>query len=217
MADEEVIVRDAWLAGGNLNMLHLGGLSHFPTFRSIAFLLEEVFPLLAPAVLERIRLDVAGTVPDEPHVRRIVEIASRYPHVRFRGFIPNIRDAYAGVDVHLVAATEATGLRTRIIEAFALGVPVISTTIGARGIAGLRPGENIFIADQAPAYAELLSTLAVNGEALQRVSQQAKATYDSGYCRRHVAGRLGDLLNTYFGAGTPTQRGSFHEEVGQEC
>jgi hypothetical protein len=198
MADEELGRKPEWLSGGRLNLLHLGSVEHFPTYRSLEFLLEKVFPLLAPEVLDRIRLNVVGNVTDAPHVKRIVAVAARFPQVHFAGFVKNIKDAYADADLHLVGSTEATGLRTRIVESFAFGVPVLSTTIGARGTAGLQTGTNILIADEARAYADLLGKLTTDRDQLEKLSRAGRSTYDAIYSRKRVSEQLGHFLNKYF-------------------
>jgi glycosyltransferase involved in cell wall biosynthesis len=199
MAREDAAARHAWLPDGQFRLLHLGGLGHFPTYRSLEFLLEKIFPLIHPDALARIRVNVVGKVPDEPHVKRLVDAAARYPQVRFLGFVDKLPEVYAGADLQIVASTEATGFRTRIVESFAFGVPVFSTTVASRGTAGLRPGENILIADDAETYARRIESLLRDPAPLDRLSREGRSTYDSIYSRRRVAEQLDNLLTRYAG------------------
>jgi glycosyltransferase involved in cell wall biosynthesis len=101
--------------------------------------------------------------------------------------------------VQVVASTDATGLRTRTIESFAYGLPVLSTSVGARGIAGLRPGEQLLIADDSRAFVENLSRLLKSPELLSKLSRSGREFYEKNQSRKAVALKLSEYLQQYFG------------------
>jgi glycosyltransferase involved in cell wall biosynthesis len=54
--------------------------------------------------------------------------------VRLRGFVEDLAPLYAAADVAVVPVRVGGGTRIKILEAFAHGVPVVTTSLGAEGI-----------------------------------------------------------------------------------
>ncbi len=194
--------RNNWLAGGRLRTIHLGRISHLPSYRSLEFLFERVFPLLPAPVLERISVDVIGKKDESDRAKRIFALAEPYPNITFRGFVEDVFPYYENSDLQIVAATDAAGLRTRIIESFAFGLPVLSTTVGARGIAGIKEGEHLLIADTAGQFARHLIDLIDSPETLDRLSTKGLEFYEKNQSRAVVAAALSRYMQQYFNIST---------------
>jgi hypothetical protein len=187
-----------WAPNGRLRLMHLGSISHLPSFRSLEFLFEKVWPSLPPALHDRISLDVVGTVKSEnERAQKILGLAERFTNVIFHGYVPDVEPYYRNADLQIVASTDATGLRTRTIESFAFGLPVLSTEIGARGIAGLIPGEHLLIANDAEDFVKQLSGLLNSPERLHTLSISAKDFYRKNQSRAVVASTLARFLKKY--------------------
>lgn len=205
-----IVGEDESLAGrtsrnaGQLRMLHIGALGHLPTYTSLEFLLTRVFPLLDADTLSRLSFEVAGaSEAGNTRVKAIMEMARPYPMVRFTGFVDDIRDAYRRNDLQVVASTQATGRRTRIIESWAFGLPVLSTTVGSGGVKHLAPGRNILIADDPHDFARTLRELIHTPERLDEIARSARQTYDKNFGRTVVATALREQLNKHFGLNLP--------------
>ncbi len=189
-----------WLRDGRLQLLHLGSVSHLPSYRSLEFLFARVFPALPPQVLERIALDVVGRFDRENNrTKRILSLAQPYANVVFHGFVDDVVPFYQKSDLQVVASTDASGLRTRTIESFAYGLPVLSTTVGARGIANLKGGEHLLLADSPEEFAGELHRLLENRESLATLSRNGRLFYCQNQSRKAVALALDGYLRQYFG------------------
>jgi glycosyltransferase involved in cell wall biosynthesis len=185
---------------GVLRLLHIGSLEHLPTYTSLEFLLAKVFPQLDAEILTCLKVEVIGKInPNGKRDKAIMELARPYPMVRFSGFVDEIRTAYARNDLQVVASTQATGVRTRIIESWAFGMPVLSTTVGAGGLEGLAPDKNILIADDPGDFARTLEELLRAPQRLDEIASAARRTYEEYYSRSVIAARFGALLNKHFG------------------
>jgi len=99
--------------------------------------------------------------------------------------------------------TKATGRRSRIIESWAYGLPVLCTTVAAGGVRYLEPGRNILIADDPRDFARILKELIDTPNRLNEIAVAARQTYDAKFGRQAVAGALRELLNTYFALELP--------------
>jgi glycosyltransferase involved in cell wall biosynthesis len=183
-----------------LRLLHVGVLGNPACYTSLEFLFTKVFPLLDSETLSRLKFESAGKCDfDGALFKAIREMADPYPMVQFSGFVDDIRTAYQRNDLQVVASTQATGTRTRIVESWAYGMPVLSTTVGTGGVAGLEPGKNILIADDPRDFARALKELVHAPRRLDEIAAAARQSYETEYGRGAVAGALGKLLNSRFG------------------
>jgi glycosyltransferase involved in cell wall biosynthesis len=71
-------------------------------------------------------------------------------------------------------------MRVKILEAFAMGVPVVSTSIGYEGIAASR-GHHLLVADSAEDFARHVVTLLENPPLGQRIASAARALVEERY------------------------------------
>ncbi len=75
------------------------------------------------------------------------------PDVTLTGFVPDVRPRIAGSWAAVVPMLQGGGTRLKILEAMALGVPVVSTTKGAEGL-DAEPGRHLLIADAPAEFAD---------------------------------------------------------------
>jgi glycosyltransferase involved in cell wall biosynthesis len=184
---------------GTLRLLHLGKINHLPSFRSLEFLLGRVWPLLDEKSVRAIQLNVVGTYDaNDERCKALFALAEPYAAtVRFHGFVSDLHERFRNADLQVVASTEASGLRTRIVESFAIGVPVLSTAIAARGLEGLVNGKNILVASEPAAFAAVLQSVIADRNQLLQIAKSARRTYEALYARKVVASQFGRLLSRY--------------------
>ena len=135
-----------------LRMLFVGAGSYQPNEHGIAWFIENVFPHVRnaiPAVL-----DVVGPPPNRP-----VQAAG----VTYRGYVPSLDDYYRQAHVAIIPIFFGSGTRGKVVEAMAYGTPLVSTTLGAEGLA-VGPGEHYVRADTAE---EFVTALVELGERLR--------------------------------------------------
>ncbi|MEY4488868.1 MAG: hypothetical protein RIQ79_1376 [Verrucomicrobiota bacterium] len=92
---------------------------------ALAWLLDHLWPAI---LLQRpsTRLVLCGSI-----CRRVTEVP---PGVIVRGVVADLRDVYAECSLSLVPIRIGSGLKTRIIESFAFGRPVVTTPVGLQGL-----------------------------------------------------------------------------------
>jgi glycosyltransferase involved in cell wall biosynthesis len=89
----------------------------------------------------------------------------------FKGFLPSLRDALKD-SILLVPLRIGSGLRTKILDAFSLKVPVISTSIGIDGIPAIH-GEHCLIADNPESIAAMISSLIQDEKLVEGLTENA--------------------------------------------
>lgn len=132
-------------------MVHTGALSYRPNRDAVDFFLANILP----AVQNRVRgvqLRVTGALP--------ADLAERgaAPGVEFTGYVDDIRPIIAQGWLAVVPLRIGGGTRLKILEAMALGTPVVSTTKGAEGL-NLVADDEILIADEPDNFARAVIDL----------------------------------------------------------
>jgi glycosyltransferase involved in cell wall biosynthesis len=164
-------------------VLFVGGLSWPPNASAVRYLASAVLPELRrkhPAALVR----VVGRI--SPSLR---EELSGYEGVEVTGDVPDVRPYLVDATVVAVALESGGGTRLKILEAFAAGIPVVSTPVGCEGIAG-ENGRHLIVAER-PAFAAEIARLIEQPSAGRELAGEARRlaerTYDWGVVGQQAA------------------------------
>ncbi len=126
--------------------LFVASFAYEPNRRGLSFLLDEVFPRVWTELPDA-RLTLVGA--------GLRESPSSDPRVEMRGFVEDLRSAYASASCAVVPLLQGGGTPLKLIEALAYGLPAIATARAAAGLE-LRDGEHCLIAADGPAFAAAL-------------------------------------------------------------
>jgi glycosyltransferase involved in cell wall biosynthesis len=149
-------------------MLFLGNFRHLPNTEALSWFANRVLPL----VLERrpeARLVVVGSDPPPRH------FFSRDNHaIEMRGFVPDTREPLSRYAIFVCPILGGSGMRVKLLEAFAAGIPCVSTRLGAEGLA-TTDGEVCALADDPADFAEHIIDLLDHPEKAVELAHRARA------------------------------------------
>jgi glycosyltransferase involved in cell wall biosynthesis len=151
----------------------VGLLSYAPNRDAMTWFARDVLPHLGPDGPEVL---VAGRDPG-PELQALATPASR---LRLLGFVPDLAPLYARAGVFLNPMRGGGGTRLKMLEAMAAGKAVVSTTIGAEGLA-LTPGRDVVVADGAREFAAAVRALLADPAEAARLGRAARALVEMRY------------------------------------
>ncbi len=153
------------------NILTLGTLHYPPNADGVRWFAQDVLPLIRRQVAT-VGLTIVGKNPP-PDIQRLA--AAQPGHIKVTGYVPDLTPYMESAALIVVPVRAGGGMRVRILEAFARGMPVVTTTVGLEGI-DAQPGRDVFVADAPEEFASavvkllrepsLRDQLAANGRAL---------------------------------------------------
>lgn len=160
-------------------VLFIGILSYAPNRNAAAYLLREVWPRVIELVPDA-RLLVVGS-----HAEGVPGYPGGENGVTFTGFVPDLSRLYERTKVACVPIQEGGGTRIKIIEAAGYGRPVVSTTIGAEGLA-MEDGRDILLRDDPESFAQALADLLVDDARNRELGLAAHLAVKKIYAKKNV-------------------------------
>ncbi|HUG33492.1 MAG TPA: glycosyltransferase family 4 protein [Anaerolineales bacterium] len=162
---------------GSFNILTMGTLYYPPNADGIRWFLVEVFPIIRRA-LPQAKLTIVGKSPPADFLQVAKESDGS---VAVTGYVPELDPYFAEASVVVIPVRAGGGMRVRILEAFAHGMPVVTTTVGLEGIQA-EPGSDVLVADSPHEFAQSTIRLLSDGKLQARLSgngiRLAKDKYD---------------------------------------
>jgi glycosyltransferase involved in cell wall biosynthesis len=161
-----------------------GALTYKANHDGMRYFLKEIWPSLRIAE-SHLNLSITGSTKG-------VDLSQLQlsDGVTLTGYVPDIRPIVAGAWACVVPLRIGGGTRLKILEAMALGTPVIATTKGAEGIA-VMPEENILIADDPTRFVAQTVRLLHDADLRKRLSENGRRLIEEKYNWQ----TLGDQFN----------------------
>ncbi|WP_052128551.1 glycosyltransferase [Neosynechococcus sphagnicola] len=144
----------------------LGGFGHPPNISAVKFFVQEVMPLLHRH-LPDLRFLIYGS-----KVTAEIE-ALQSDTVIIKGFVQDVAEAYNSCRVFVAPLQIGAGIKGKVIDALAYGVPTVMTPIAAEGT-GIRHGIEAMIVDEPQRWAEAVMELYSNQVRWQAMSTAAQ-------------------------------------------
>lgn len=165
------------------HLIYIGSMDWYPNEDAVSFFVEEVLPQIQKSVPDA-KFSIVGGNPSA----RVQKLGDR-EGVVVTGRVPEIKPYFAEATVFVVPLRIGSGTRLKILEALAMGKAVVSTTVGAEGLA-LQDGEEIFIADEPKAFAEAVIRLITDASLRQKIGENGRARVEQDYDWRNIGKKL---------------------------
>jgi GT2 family glycosyltransferase/glycosyltransferase involved in cell wall biosynthesis len=127
-------------------IMFIGGFNHPPNVDAVEFFLDEVWPLVADQ-LPGLTVHIAGSKTPE----RISRRASA--RVVVHGYVPDLTQLYQKVRLSIAPLRYGAGVKGKVNQSMAHGVPVVATSIATEGMF-LTDGADVLVADDAVRFAQ---------------------------------------------------------------
>lgn len=146
------------------DLLFVGGFHHPPNVDAVGWFAHAIFPLVR-AQLPQVQLHIVGTAPPPP-----IQALASQPGIVVHGHVPDLLPLLQGSRIALAPLRYGAGVKGKINQAMAHGLPVVATTLAVEGM-HLRDGLDVLVADTPQAFAAAVVRL--HGDA--RLWQQLAA------------------------------------------
>ncbi|MGE0448469.1 MAG: glycosyltransferase family 4 protein [Vicinamibacterales bacterium] len=170
-------------SAGPHQLLFVGGLHWPPNADAVVHFVRDVLPLVRRR-MPAVELTIVGRT-DSSVARAIAPEGG----VRLAGAVGDLDPFYASASAVVVPLRSGSGLRVKILEAFARGVPVVSTPIGHEGI-DVTPGVELLSADDPAGFADHVVSILTDRRRACAIAETARRFVAAQYDIPVVAARL---------------------------
>jgi sugar transferase (PEP-CTERM/EpsH1 system associated) len=164
-------------------MVFSGAMDWLPNVDAVEFFARDILPLVRTR-LPAARLLVAGRDPSPALRARLAGTG-----IELTGTVDDIRPYLARGALFVVPLRVGSGTRLKILEAWAMGKPVLSTTLGAEGLPA-RDGDNIAIADEPAGFAERAAALLEDPATARRLGAAGRRVVEETWSWKRIGDRL---------------------------
>lgn len=171
----------------NLNKTHdlifTGNLSYPPNVAASLYLVNKILPLLN----NKINLLISGVNP-HPSINKLAS-----SKVELTGWVEDISDSYLRSKVFVAPMFIGTGLQNKLLEAMALGIPCITTTMANKAL-GAIPEESILIADNEFEFKSQIERLLEDAILYNKLKENAYKLVTNNFTWHSINEHLAELI-----------------------
>jgi polysaccharide biosynthesis protein PslH len=128
---------------GGVRLVFVGNMAYGPNIDAVKFLAHSIMPRVRKHVAD-VQIDIIGRPP--------ARLDGLQDHVNFRGFVDDLPGSLADYDLFVAPLRVGSGTKLKLLEAMGIGIPIVTTAIGARGL-GLQHRHSALIANTAASFA----------------------------------------------------------------
>lgn len=179
---DETYVRPLPAAGRRRGVVFWGNLAFGPNRDALRFFLDEVYrPWLRDHGVE---VCIIGA--DAP--RWLVDLAADDPGIRLTGYVEDLAATVTDYPIMINPMRSGSGLKNKVLEAFGLGLAVVSTPLGVEALPQARDGEHVACARDGAGFAATVLALLDDDPRRERLRVAAHALVQERY-RWEAVGR----------------------------
>lgn len=164
-----------------------GGLTYQPNLDALRAYVERIIPEFDKRGVSPPPLKVVGAAPSA--LRAGIE----HPSIEFLGYVPDVNDELRAAQVFLAPIVSGTGIKTKVMEAMACGLPVIALPAGLTGMAG-EAGRDYLLASDAAAFVSLYVQVIEDPDFAERIGRSGRELAIRSYSIEAATRILGEEL-----------------------
>jgi glycosyltransferase involved in cell wall biosynthesis len=156
-------------------LVFTGGMTWYPNKDAMIFFCREVYSLIKERVPD-VSFNLIGMAPPE----EVLDVARKDTSIRTPGYVDDVRPHVARAAVYVVPIRVGGGTRLKILDAFAGGKAVVSTTVGCEGLA-VTPDKDILIGDTPQEFADQVVRALTDSSLRGKLEQNARNLVEEKY------------------------------------
>ena len=166
----------------NHTLLFTGNMDYGPNVDAVVYFVESIFPLVQKQ-FPSIQFIIAGQRP----ISKVTALAR--DNIKVTGFVPNLAEQYNAASVVVAPLRFGAGTQNKVLEAMAMGVPVVCSNIGFKGL-GIESGEGAMMQTDPEQFAQSIIQLLSSAELREQVGQKGVQIIQSKFSWDIIARQL---------------------------
>jgi len=171
-------------------LLFVGNMSYAPNIEAVHYISEQIMPLLNTTTKKH-KFLISGAKP----TTSVIKLAEENPNIEITGWVDDIRTSYARGKIFVAPMMIGTGMQNKLIEAMAMGIPCITTTLANNAIKGIN-NESIVVANTKEEFAEAIQKLLKDDLFYQQIAEAGKKLVFENFNWENTTARLVEIFES---------------------
>jgi GT2 family glycosyltransferase/glycosyltransferase involved in cell wall biosynthesis len=163
-------------------IVFVGNFRHYPNGDAVLFFAKEIFPLVKKKI-PKAKFLVVGSFPP----KKILALNSE--GITVTGWVEDLRQYLGEATVFVAPIRLGSGVRGKVVEAFAMGKAIVGTPVAFEGIKAVN-GHNAFVASSPREFAEKTVRLLQDKALRERMGRNARKTAENNYGWEKIVGKI---------------------------
>lgn len=172
------------------DVIFVGGLGWYPNHSAMVWFLRDIWPALL-AKEPDLKFDLVGAEPSQ----QIKALAANAGGVRVLGFVPDVRPYMSGSRIFVCPIFEGGGTKLKILDAFAMGMPVVAHPTAMEGIPAIE-GRDYLQASTPEEFTEKVLRLRANAKERVDLARNARRFVERNFAWPRIGTALAELYES---------------------
>lgn len=172
----------------NSTLLFTGNMDYSPNVDAVGYFVKEIFPSIA-SKFPNVKFIIAGQRP----VKQVLDLKAK--NIEITGFIPDLKVMYQQAAIVVSPLRFGAGTQNKVLEAMAMGIPVVSGNIGFEGLE-IKNGEGVFLEINSNGFANKVIELLQSESLRQHTGTKGNLVAKEKFSWDIIALQLEDYCNT---------------------
>ncbi|EED31674.1 glycosyl transferase, group 1 [gamma proteobacterium NOR5-3] len=173
-------------------LMYVGLLGWEANVVGLLWFIESVWPRLLQEHPD-LEFDIVGKNPDQ----RLIDAVAIYPNIRLRGFVEDLQEIYRDSRVSIAPLLFGSGMKVKVLDAMARGIPTVTTPVGAEGV-DYANNRHLSVATNADDMALATLQLLVDETLWNRMRDESRRLIGERYTWRQLFSSMHDALDNVF-------------------
>ncbi|MEJ2063949.1 MAG: glycosyltransferase family 4 protein [Reinekea sp.] len=166
-------------------IIFAGGLEWYPNTSAIDFIVDEIEPKLSESKLMT-SITIYGKGSHKKLEKRSVEAGSL---VSKGGFVDDIRVPMESARMYICPIKDGGGTKLKILDALAMGIPLIANPVACEGI-DVENGKHVIFAETPEEYLTAISRLNEDSRLCEEMSRAGIKLIEQQYSYKHIGNKI---------------------------
>jgi glycosyltransferase involved in cell wall biosynthesis len=171
------------------DLIFSGNMAYPPNVAAAEYIAKQIFPVLQKE-FPHLHLVICGANPSQK-VKTLVN-----KNIIVTGWVNSMADYYAQSKIFIAPMQLGTGLQNKLIEAMAMKLPCITSTLAAKPINGIINGENMIVCETLTHYIDAVRLLLINDETCKAIAEKGYQLVKQHYNWEQINLKLESILRS---------------------
>lgn len=170
------------------DLIFSGNMNYPPNIEAAEYLARQIFPVIKRKFPD-IKLVICGANP----AFRVKTLGNR--DIIVTGWVDSMAEYYGKSRIFIAPMHIGTGLQNKLLEAMAMKLPCITSSLAGKPLEGVVNGRDILICNTTTGYAEAIELLLTNKELYEEIALNGYRFVKNNYNWEMTAGKLEQIIS----------------------